>query len=146
MNEASNDTRRELTPAQFRRVKELFDEALEQPAASRAAFVSAAAPDDPRIRVELARLLRHEEPETLLAGLERELAGAREGDAASGLSIGPGIGTAALPMPGRVGPYRVLGLLGEGGMGTVYEAEQTEPIRRRVALKLIRPGARGPHR
>lgn len=40
----------------------------------------------------------------------------------------------------RVGGYRVLSLLGEGGFGTVYLAEQSEPVRRRVALKLIRPG------
>ncbi len=40
----------------------------------------------------------------------------------------------------RIGPYRILGLLGEGGMGTVFVAEQKEPIRRRVALKVIKPG------
>jgi serine/threonine protein kinase/WD40 repeat protein len=39
-----------------------------------------------------------------------------------------------------VGPYRIVGLLGEGGMGVVYLAEQTVPIRRHVALKLIKPG------
>ena len=37
--------------------------------------------------------------------------------------------------PDSFGPYRILRILGEGGMGTVYLAEQTEPIRRRVALK-----------
>lgn len=42
--------------------------------------------------------------------------------------------------PERIGPYRLLQPLGEGGMGIVYLAEQTEPIRRRVALKLIKPG------
>jgi len=39
-----------------------------------------------------------------------------------------------------VGPYRVLGLLAQGGMGMVYVAEQTEPVRRRVALKVIKAG------
>ncbi|MBL8863557.1 MAG: serine/threonine protein kinase [Planctomycetes bacterium] len=43
------------------------------------------------------------------------------------------------PLPERFGEYRVLALLGEGGMGAVYEAEQQRP-RRRVALKVIRPG------
>ncbi len=39
-----------------------------------------------------------------------------------------------------IGPYRLVRRLGEGGMGEVFEAEQIEPIRRRVALKVIKPG------
>jgi non-specific serine/threonine protein kinase/serine/threonine-protein kinase len=42
--------------------------------------------------------------------------------------------------PERIGPYRLLQKLGEGGMGEVWEAEQQEPVRRRVALKLIKIG------
>ncbi|MEO8505877.1 MAG: serine/threonine-protein kinase [Acidobacteriota bacterium] len=43
--------------------------------------------------------------------------------------------------PGEwIGPYRLLQLLGEGGFGAVYLAEQTEPVRRQVALKVIKPG------
>jgi WD40 repeat protein/serine/threonine protein kinase len=42
--------------------------------------------------------------------------------------------------PDHVGPYHILGVLGEGGMGIVYLAEQREPIARRVALKLVKPG------
>ncbi len=40
----------------------------------------------------------------------------------------------------RIGPYLLLDILGEGGMGIVYLAEQKQPIRRRVAFKVIKPG------
>ncbi len=52
--------------------------------------------------------------------------------------------TEAMPTGGatgqRIGPYRLLQKLGEGGMGVVYEAEQERPVRRRVALKVIKHG------
>ncbi len=48
--------------------------------------------------------------------------------------------TVAAGAPQRIGPYQVLEVLGEGGMGVVYLAEQKEPVRRRVALKLIKLG------
>ena len=47
---------------------------------------------------------------------------------------------AAGDSPRRVGPYRILRKVGEGGMGVVYEAEQEVPVRRTVALKLIKWG------
>jgi hypothetical protein len=43
-------------------------------------------------------------------------------------------------LPETFGAYRPVGVLGEGGMGIVYLAEQDEPIRRRVALKVIKQG------
>jgi len=43
-------------------------------------------------------------------------------------------------VPARIGPYRLLRVIGEGGMGIVYEAEQETPVRRKVALKLIKWG------
>src|SRR6476620_3205736 len=52
-------------------------------------------------------------------------------------TIGPPFHT---PPPETIGPYRILGVLGEGGMGTVYEAAETGPVRRRVALKIVRAG------
>lgn len=41
----------------------------------------------------------------------------------------------------QIGPYKLLQKIGEGGMGVVYMAEQTIPVRRKVALKIIKPGA-----
>src|SRR5689334_16833972 len=38
-----------------------------------------------------------------------------------------------------IGPYRLLERVGEGGFGVVYVAEQTEPVRRKVALKVVKP-------
>ncbi len=43
-------------------------------------------------------------------------------------------------MPERIGRYKILQKRGEGGCGEVYMAEQTEPVRRRVALKVIKLG------
>jgi len=48
------------------------------------------------------------------------------------------------PLPEQIGPYKVLSLLGEGGMGAVYEAADQGPVRRRVAVKVIRSGLRSP--
>jgi serine/threonine protein kinase/tetratricopeptide (TPR) repeat protein len=47
----------------------------------------------------------------------------------------------SIERPGTViGPYKLLQQIGEGGMGTVYMAEQSKPVERRVALKIIKPG------
>ena len=49
-------------------------------------------------------------------------------------------GGKSIPKVREVGPYRLKRKLGEGGMGTVYLAEQSKPVRRTVALKIIRSG------
>ena len=45
-----------------------------------------------------------------------------------------------------IGPYKLLEQIGEGGFGVVFMAEQTQPVRRKVALKLIKPGMPRPER
>jgi WD40 repeat protein/serine/threonine protein kinase len=58
-----------------------------------------------------------------------------------GVSINATASLAGLEQPGgRIGPYKLLRVLGEGGMGMVYLAAQEGPIRRQVALKIIKPG------
>jgi eukaryotic-like serine/threonine-protein kinase len=68
------------------------------------------------------------------------LPGVGSGDVAAGSSATPI--DSATTRAGRMiaGRYRLLEELGEGGMGTVWVAEQSEPVRRRVAIKLIKPG------
>ncbi|HLO41359.1 MAG TPA: serine/threonine-protein kinase, partial [Phycisphaerales bacterium] len=55
-------------------------------------------------------------------------------------SILAAFGTPAAAVGSKIGPYTLVRILGEGGFGTVYEARQDVPVRRTVALKLIRPG------
>lgn len=82
---------------------------------------------------EFESLLRaHPEHAEALRRLCRKLAGAE--------AALTGLGLAEPATPERIGAYRLLSSLGEGGFGIVHLAEQVEPIRRQVALKLIRPG------
>jgi serine/threonine protein kinase/tetratricopeptide (TPR) repeat protein len=56
-------------------------------------------------------------------------------------SVGRTIGAGASEGPGTIiGPYKLLEQIGEGGFGVVFMAEQTEPVRRKVALKILKPG------
>ena len=49
-------------------------------------------------------------------------------------------GASESALPESIGPYRILGRIGEGGIGIVYKAEQREPVKRVVALKIIKLG------
>jgi serine/threonine protein kinase/formylglycine-generating enzyme required for sulfatase activity len=78
-------------------------------------------------------------PEERLSALRR-LAELFPGEAAALQALLPEAGAPDLGLPSSIGPYRILGLLGAGGMGQVLLAEQRTPVRRRVALKVIKRG------
>jgi serine/threonine protein kinase/tetratricopeptide (TPR) repeat protein len=109
--------------------KSIFLKAIEiSSAEDRASYLDAACGDDPALRGRIEALLRaHERSLGLLdapeaPGPTADLGPVREG-------------------PGTViGPYKLLEPIGEGGMGVVYMAEQTQAVRRKVALKIIKPG------
>src|SRR6185369_13515190 len=88
--------------------------------AERAAFLDRSCGDDPQLRAAVeALLLSHQQSQGVLDDTTAPLA----------------------ERPGTViGPYQLLQQIGEGGMGTVYMAEQTQPVQRKVALKVIKAG------
>jgi eukaryotic-like serine/threonine-protein kinase len=72
--------------------------------------------------------------------LEAKLEAFLTNDMPAGATPAPASRLAADGPGARIGPYKLLQKIGEGGMGTVYLAEQEKPVRRRVALKVIKPG------
>jgi serine/threonine protein kinase/regulation of enolase protein 1 (concanavalin A-like superfamily) len=110
--------------------REIFLAALKQPTAGeRAAFLDQTCGSDANLRGQLEALLA--EHEHLGSYLEAPVAAAQRT-----LDEAP-----ATERPGTViGPYKVLQQIGEGGMGVVWMAEQTRPVQRKVALKVIKPG------
>ncbi|MHC4647272.1 MAG: serine/threonine protein kinase [Planctomycetota bacterium] len=111
-------------------IKSIFGDVLEKETAEeRAAYLDRACGNDADLRNKVEELLRAYEqaddvPEAPIVGPEITL------DKCA-LTEGPGT---------KIGRYKLLQLIGEGGFGVVYMAEQEEPIRRRVALKIIKLG------
>jgi eukaryotic-like serine/threonine-protein kinase len=120
------------------REKDLFLRALDlTSAAERAAFLAGACDADEGLRRHVEAMLRaHATPDSFLEKPAAALGitvDASDGIPRAGRNPGQGPGT-------RVGPYKLLEPIGEGGMGVVFMAEQQEPVRRMVALKIIKPG------
>src|SRR5882762_9952641 len=118
-----------MTPNSGRAI-EVFTEAIQLPIGERPAFLDRACAEDEGLRRKIEALLRSNDR----AGgfLEHPAAGEIGAERAK---------VAAGEKPGdRVGRYKLLQQIGEGGCGVVFMAEQEEPVRRRVALKIIKPG------
>ena len=106
--------------------KDLFNAALEQPPEERSAFLRGACHGNDELRRRVEELLQaFEGSSKILAGDPTTV------HQAAPLTEGPGT---------VIGRYKLLQRIGEGGCGVVYMAEQAEPVRRRVALKVIKLG------
>ena len=106
--------------------KSIFCEAAELALEQRSEFLDSACGDDRELRQGVEALLKeHDQSQSIL-------------------DVSPMGQTVDMPGAGQpgllVGPYKLLQQIGEGGMGLVYMAEQAEPVKRRVALKVIKPG------
>jgi serine/threonine protein kinase len=110
------------------KVRSIFLAAIEEHPAERwPMFLAAACAGDAELRARVQQLLEaHRAMGSLhLPGIDSDRA------TSPGPSEGPG---------SVIGPYKLLEAIGEGGMGTVYMAEQDRPVRRKVALKIIKAG------
>jgi serine/threonine protein kinase/tetratricopeptide (TPR) repeat protein len=111
----------------FQKAETIFQAAVELPAADRDGLVADRCGDDVELRALVERLLLHHAD-----GMSRFLEPAAECETARV--------EGAAGSPATIGPYKILESIGEGGMGVVYLAEQSAPLRRRVALKVIKLG------
>lgn len=118
-----------MTPEQFRKAEEVFQAACVLPAGDRTAFVENACAGDTRLLTQVNRLLEHDRKPGVVIDtvMGRAVRSASERLLQHSDS----------PVPKRIGAYKILRQIGEGGFGVVYLAEQERP-RRTVALKVVR--------
>jgi len=118
----------------------LFIEALEiDSPVEQAAFLDRACAGEAALRQRIERLLQcHQQHDSFLEGAAQPL-GATSAQASSAEEAASA--NAVAERPGSIiGPYKLLEQIGEGGMGLVFMAEQQQPVRRKVALKILKPG------
>jgi len=126
-------------PAMDARARRIVDEVIDLASSARSEYLDRACAGDPIFRARV---------ESLLAAVEREDPFLSDPTMHLSTTNGPTSGggrsadTASIrESPGaKIGPYKLLELIGEGGFGSVFMAEQITPIRRRVAMKIIKLG------
>lgn len=109
----------------------IFQVAVNLPAAERSDFLDKACGNNQPLRREVESLLRAHDPESNFLQSPALAATVDRPDANQILEEKPGA---------IIGPYKIREKIGEGGFGVVYVAEQEQPVRRKVALKVIKPG------
>ena len=126
----------------WRKIEEIFGEAMELPHEERASFLDQACGDNAELRREIEAWLR---ADAKAGGFLEGAATIPELSAAEVPTAE--VPTAEVPPNGfeRLGPYRILRQIGQGGMGTVYLAERDDDtFSRRVAIKVLRRGTETP--
>jgi serine/threonine protein kinase/tetratricopeptide (TPR) repeat protein len=123
-----------MDPQRAAQAQQIFGQAIERPTAERSAHIAGACGDDDELRQEV---------ESLIASMD-EAGGFLSAPTGHGQPDAAAPTVASTPLvehPGsRIGRYKLLQLIGEGGFGSVFMAEQEHPVRRKVAIKIIKLG------
>jgi len=116
-----------MTPQHWQQVKQIFQSVLEYPPDERAAFLDEACASDATLRSEVESLISsHDQADDSIEAMAGGVAAQMFADDQTSSFVG-----------GSIGPYKVIGHIGKGGMGEVYLAQDPR-LGRRVAIKLLR--------
>ena len=126
-------------------LRSIFADAMEiENVEQRAAFLDRVCGKDTALRRQIEELIAAESQAGQFLPMQPRASGAEAIPLETAATLAPDMGTLQVPVtekPGdRIGRYKLLQKLGEGGCGVVYMAEQEEPVHRKVALKVIKLG------